>query len=146
MGRNWMLFGMLALLCAGCASQDKAASFRAKFSAGGLDSDFAEFLDDHAGELVKLDLQWERGAFRGGTQDEFQYFVLFDSCAEKLEKGEKPEVGNCNGTEYNVPKQDGKALLTEEGGTWRLRGTFEPGERSGPLQGLYSMTLDPVAP
>lgn len=117
--------------------------FRSKFTKAGLDNDFAEFVDAHAGEKVRLDLQWERGAFKGGSEKDFQFFVLFESCAE-LEKGEEPSVGICHGTEYNVPKRDGKAMISETGGAWRLRGDFEPGERTGPQQGLFAVELTPA--
>ena len=140
MGRSALVFTLL-LMGMGCSKA--VPEFRAKFTKAGLDSDFAEFVDAHAGEKVRLDLQWERGAFNGGQEKEFQFFVLFESCAE-LEKGEQPSVGNCHGTEYNVPKRDGKALLSEHDGTWRLRGEFEPGERTGPLQGLFAVELQPA--
>lgn len=140
MGRKALAFTLL-LMGLGCGKA--TPEFRAKFTKAGLDNDFAEFVDAHAGEKVKLDLQWERGAFNGGQEKEFQFFVLFESCAE-LEKGEQPSVGTCHGTEYNVPKRDGKPLLSEQNGTWRLRGEFEPGERTGPLQGLFAVELQPA--
>jgi hypothetical protein len=141
MWRSWFVCGLL-VTGVSCSNQG-VPEFRAKFTRAGLDNDFAEFVDAHAGEKVRLDLQWERGAFNGRQEKDFQYFVLFESCAE-LEKGEQPTVGICHGTEYNVPKREGKALLSEEGGTWRLRGDFEPGERTGPLQGLFAVELAPA--
>jgi len=139
---RWAL-GVLLLAGAGCSSKG-VPEFRAKFTKASLDNDFAEFIDAHSGEKVRLDLQWERGAFKGGQEKDFQFFVLFESCAE-LEKGEQPSVGTCHGAEYNVPKRDGKALLSEEGGLWRLRGEFEPGERTGSLQGLFAVELEPAS-
>jgi hypothetical protein len=146
MWRKWMLCGLLLLVCGGCSfvGKEDVPAFKARFKNGGLDNDFGDFLDEHPGKKVMLDLQWERGAFHGGAEKEFQFFVLFESCAENLEKGEEPAVGNCNGTEYNVPKADGRAMLTEEGGVWRLRGVFQPGEKTGPLQGLFAVELEAV--
>lgn len=141
MWRNWMLLAVTLL--AGCGAGE-APAFKAKFTKGGLDSDFGDFIDEHAGKKVKLDLQWDRGAFNGGAETEFQFFVLYESCSEPLEKGEQPSVGNCNGTEYNVPKVGGKSLITEGGGVWRLRGEFTPGEKTGPLQGLFAVELEPA--
>ncbi|MBI2687961.1 MAG: hypothetical protein HYX27_16760 [Acidobacteria bacterium] len=119
-------------------------SFKTKFAKAAVDSDFGDFIEEHAGEKVKLDLQWERGAFDGASEKDFQFFVLFESCGEALEKGEKPTIYNCSGTEYNVPKVEGKALITEDGGVFRLRGVFEPSERTGPLQGLFAVELAPA--
>ena len=144
MRRNWVLWMVLGLCLAGCSSDTKAPAFQARFVAGGLDNGLGDFLDEHAGEPVRLDLQWAPGAWQGGTAEESQFFVLFESCAEKLEKGEKPEVGNCTGTEYSVPKQEGQPALVEANGGWRLRGVFEAAERTGPLRGLYAVTLEPV--
>ncbi|HEU0122690.1 MAG TPA: hypothetical protein VFQ91_19315 [Bryobacteraceae bacterium] len=145
MWRTWMVCGLLALL-GGC-SADKGTGvpvFRAKFKKNALDNDFGEFIDAHTGETVRLDLQWEGGAFQGGSERDFQFFVLFDSCSEELEKGERPAVGNCNGTEYNVPVDDGAVRLVETNGAWRLRGDFVPSEKTGPLQGLFAVQLEPV--
>lgn len=142
MGR--VILAVALLLGVGCSGTSEMPVFKSKFVKAGLDNDFADFIDAHAGEDVRLDLQWERGAFNGGTESEFQFFVLFDGCAEQLEKGEKPDVGNCHGTEYNVPKVDGKPLLAEVDGVWRLRGVFAPGERSGPKQGLFAVELTPA--
>lgn len=143
---RWRIGAVVGLvLLAGCgALQETTPSFRGKFVKGGLDSDFGDFVDANEGKAVRLDLQWEPGAFQGGTEKEFQFFVLFDSCAEPLEKGEGPAVGNCNGTEYNVPRLDGKALITQDGGRWRLRGVFTPGEKTGPQQGLFAVALEPA--
>ena len=72
------------------------------------------------------------------------FFVLFESCEEKLENGEKPGIGNCSGTKYTVPKSGGKTLITESGGKWRLRGVYTPGDRTGPSQGLSDVELEPA--
>lgn len=142
MWRNWILLLVAAL--AGCGGPAETPAFKARFSKGGLDNDFGDFIDEHAGKKVKLDLQWAPGAFQGGAESDFGFFVLFDSCAEPLEKGEAPSVGNCNGTEYNVPKVDGKPALAEAGGVWRLRGEFTVGEKTGPQQGLFAVELEPA--
>jgi hypothetical protein len=130
---------LVVVLLAGCGGPAETPAFKARFIKGGLDNDFGEFIDEHAGKKVKLDLQWAPGA-----EPDFGLFVLFETCAEPLEKGEAPSVGNCNGTEYNVPKVDGKTLLTEAGGAWRLRGEFTAGEKTGPLQGLFAVELEPA--
>lgn len=129
-------------LMTGCGMlQEATPAYQAKFAKGQLDDDFGEFVDKHEGQTVRLDLQWEPGAFQGGSD----FFVLFETCAEPLEKGETPAIGNCNGTEYNVPKKNGRAVLTQEGGRWRLRGLFTPGERTGPQQGLFAVPLEPAS-
>lgn len=129
------------LLMVSCASSNRLPEFKARFVKAGLDNDFADFVDLHAGEPVKLDLEWERGAFRGGADKEAQFFVLFENCAETLEKEEEPAVGNCNGTEYRVPLHNGVALVSDQDGRRRLRGVFEPEERTGPARGLFSVAL-----
>ena len=147
MWRTWILPGLLSLLANGCSrsgTSDDIPEFRAKFAAAGLDNDFGEFIDTHAGEEVRLDIQWERGAFNGGAENASQFFVLFESCEEKLENGEKPGIGNCSGTKYTVPKSGGKTLITESGGKWRLRGVYTPGDRTGPSQGLSDVELEPA--
>lgn len=136
-----LLLGTVLLLLAGCASQSGIPEFKSKFVKAGLDNDFADFVDIHAGEPVRLDLEWERGAFRGGTDRDAQFFVLFENCAETLEKDEVPEVGNCNGTEYRVPLRKGAPLVADQDGRKRLRGVFEPAERTGPSQGLFTVAL-----
>ena len=115
---RWRI-GILAAygLMTGCGLlQEATPSYQAKFAKGQLDDEFSEFVDKHEGQTVKLDLQWAPGAFQGGAESDFAFFVLFESCAEPLEKGELPNVGNCNGTEYNVPKVEGKPGLAETGG------------------------------
>jgi len=142
MWRNGILLLVAAL--AGCGGPAETPAFKARFTKGGLDNEFGEFTDEHAGKKVKLDLQWAPGAFQGGEESDFSDFVLFESCAEPLEKGEAPNVGNCSGTNYIVPKLEGKKALAQEGGVWRLRGEFTVGEKTGPLQGLFAVELEPV--
>jgi hypothetical protein len=141
--------GLCAVL-AGCSvggtgGGDSRPSFKATFQKPEPNPELDDFLEAHGEEEVRLDLSWREGAFDGGEESGFQFFVLYEDCSEKLEAGEKPNVGSCAGTEYNIPKRGGKSYLVREGGGWRLRGVFTAGEKTGPKQGLFAVVLEPAS-
>ena len=115
-------------------------------SAGQLDDGeaFTRFIDAHDLGAVTLDVSLPAGAFDGGEESQFSFFVIYDSC-EDLPAGRKPNQSFCTGTEYNIPKAPGAArALARDGEAWRLRGQFRVRHASGQHQGLLSVELTPV--
>jgi hypothetical protein len=103
------------------------------------DGGLGEFLDDNAGETVFLDVTIPPGDFQGGQERDFAFFTIYEDCPEDLVENEKPNASKCEGTEYLLPKH----LLKLEGDDYRLSGYFRSGAKSGPLQGMFSVQLEP---
>jgi hypothetical protein len=120
------------------AEREGIASFSAEIAQLD-DNGFSEFLDEYTGETVYLDLSINQAEFQGGQERDFAFFTIYDDCPEDLTEDEKPNGSKCEGTQYLVPKQ----ALKRDGDAYRLTGTFRPGQKSGPNQGLFSVRLDP---
>ena len=136
----WLGFGSALLLITACGPGGPP-----KFAGatGHLDHEngFLDFLDTNAGHIVQLDVTIPNAEYQGGEESNFAFFVLFEACSDETAKGEKPSIVNCQGTEIHVPK----ASIRREGNSWRLRGQFEPGEPTGPRQGMFAINLRPAA-
>jgi hypothetical protein len=113
---------------------------------GQLDDDngFTDFISAHAGKTVDLDITITDKDFEGGQESEFGFFVVFDNC-ENLPEGQRPAVGPCTGTEYNIPRTAGAGVFVQEAGRRRLRGRFKVTDAGGPRQGLFAMELGPIS-
>lgn len=108
------------------------------------DGGFADFMDQNAGNVVRLDVTISKAQFQGGTEREFDFLDLFDTCDDVLNSSEAPAAPRCSGTEFLLPKPGGRSLLVQENGHYRLRGRFRLSKKTGPLQGMFSMQLEPV--
>jgi hypothetical protein len=138
------LIPLFAFLLLSACSHNKAREFKGTVGQLDLDSGFSDFLEHQEGAVVELDVVIPKSEFQGGTEKDFDFFDVFDTCDEVLKEGETPSVPRCQGTDYNVPKVQGRSALTQERGSYHLRGRFLVSKRTGPLQGLFSVQLQPV--
>ncbi|WP_321471771.1 hypothetical protein [uncultured Paludibaculum sp.] len=136
------LFLAFALLT-GC-SRGKIPEFKGRV--GQLDNEggFDDFLVHHAETVVRLDVTFPQTDFQGGSEKEFDFIDVFDACDEEMKPGDTPYAPRCSGTEYNVPKVGGRSALVLENGGYHLRGRFRVSKKTGPLQGLFAVQLQPV--
>ncbi len=108
------------------------------------DNGFVDFIRNHAGKTVDLDISIPNDQFSGGDESTSSFFVVFDDC-EGLAEGERPSVPRCTGTEFNIAHAAGAPdPLVRDRGARRLRGKFKVADGGGPLQGLMSFALAPV--
>ncbi|MGC4048881.1 MAG: hypothetical protein QM757_05085 [Paludibaculum sp.] len=136
------LLAAVALLSA--CSRGNAHEYKGIVEQLEVNSGFSDFVEHQEGSVVLLDVVIPKSEFQGGSEKEFDFFDVFDTCDEVLKEGETPSAPRCQGTEYNVPKLQGRSLLVLEGNSYRLRGRFLVSKRTGPLQGLFSVQLQPV--
>ncbi|QOY88053.1 hypothetical protein [Paludibaculum fermentans] len=146
MGRHapvCLSFLIAAGMMSGCSSS-KIPEFKGTVGQLDLDGGFSDFLEHHQEAVVRLDVVIPRSEFQGGSEKEFDFIDVFDTCDEVLKEGETPSAPRCQGTEYNLPKVQGRSVLVLDGGSYHLRGRFRVTKRTGPLQGMFSVQLQPA--
>jgi hypothetical protein len=102
-----------------------------------------KFIDAHEHQTVDLDLRFPAEAFQGADESDSSAFDIWEDC-ENLPEGQKPGalVGGCTGFEFSIPSRQ---AVAPDGVFRRLRGKFHVDPAGGPLQGLMSVKLTPVA-
>jgi hypothetical protein len=102
---------------------------------------FVDFLEKNADREVQMSITIPESEFKGSTDADRTFFILFDDCGTQPED-EPPVPGPCTGTEVTVNNGGGPSPLVHKNGAWQLSGRFQVGEESGPLQGLMSIELE----
>jgi hypothetical protein len=120
--------------------RDKAARFEGRVGHLGAENGFSMFLEANEGKPVELDVSMAASDDIVVSGERYEWFAIWEEC-EGLDKGEKPAMGKCSGTEYHIESPSGRKFLTREGPRWRLRGRFTPKPAGGPLQGLFTEIL-----
>lgn len=99
--------------------------------AGPLDlgTAFTEFVREHQGEAVDLEVRIPERVFEGTSNE----FFIAEECPAG---GSGPRAGRCEGTEYRI---SGAGRIAKKDGAYRLAGRFRVDRRSASLVWLRTI-------